>query len=362
MPLSTQERASALAQAAAPFPELSRVSQSALVSLLEWELGHPEVLDGFQKYGDLQTRAQPCTPLLHVVSGNTPHAALQTLLRGLLLGAHNLVKLPTGGLPAVSAFLARLPEALQRLVETSETLPETWLARAEAVLVFGNDETIAALHRQLRPEQVFLPHGHRFSLGVIWEGADLAPAAARAARDVRLFDQAGCVSPQAFYVAGQGQALVFAAALAQELEAQRSLLPASPLSSAEASAVFSLRQAFLFRSANDPTVRLFASEDDLDWTVLFDQESAFVASPGNRCVWVKPLPPRPQDFLRALGPTAPGLSTVSAFPLDEAARDYLEPLGAIRLAPLGQAQEPSLLWHQDGRAVLSPLVKWTDFG
>ena len=37
--------------------------------------------------------------IVHIISGNTPHAAYQSLLNGLILGAKNRLKLPTNALP-----------------------------------------------------------------------------------------------------------------------------------------------------------------------------------------------------------------------------------------------------------------------
>src|SRR5471030_2978187 len=98
-PMNTAERASALSLAAAHFPILGPCECEELLELIRLELGHGEILDGFRPYGSHFSKAAPRSPILHIVSGNTPHAALQTLLRGLLLGAHNFIKLPSAGLP-----------------------------------------------------------------------------------------------------------------------------------------------------------------------------------------------------------------------------------------------------------------------
>ncbi len=166
-PSPAAERARHLAAAAAPFRELlGSVTSDDLLALLRAELGHPGILDGFQPHGAHLTRAVAPPVILHVVSGNTPHAGLQSLLRGLLLGSHNLCKLPAGNLvPELATFRAVLPPELAASVELSETLPDAWLERADAAVVFGSDETVELLRRRSPPGRTFLAHGHRVSLG-----------------------------------------------------------------------------------------------------------------------------------------------------------------------------------------------------
>ncbi|HEY8991863.1 MAG TPA: acyl-CoA reductase, partial [Luteolibacter sp.] len=49
-----------------------------LSALLAQQLGSPAALDDWQARGDTRGRAFPRTPLFHIVSGNTPHAAFQS--------------------------------------------------------------------------------------------------------------------------------------------------------------------------------------------------------------------------------------------------------------------------------------------
>jgi len=53
------------------------------------------------------------------MSGNTPHAALQALIRRRLLGSRNLVNIPSAGLPEVGAFRDARPQSLRDTIEIS---------------------------------------------------------------------------------------------------------------------------------------------------------------------------------------------------------------------------------------------------
>ena len=355
--------AGALATAAVPFRDLlGTIRADELLALVRTELGHERILDGFQPHGpdDHLALARAREPILHVISGNTPHAGLQSLIRGLLVGAHNLCKLPGGYvLPELPAFRAALPPWLARRVEFSETLPDAWLARAGTVIVFGSDDTVDALHRRLRPDQAFVAHGHRVSLALILDdpGGESLPAAARA---VSLFDQRGCLSPHVLYV--RGEALRYAAGLAGEMARFNAHTPRVALSPAEAAPIMSLREEWRFRAANDPAGHaLWHSQGSTAWTVLYDGlDPAFTASPLQRAVYVKPLP---DDLPAALATVRPFVSTVGLWPArteDAAALAALD-LGASRFCPLDRMQLPPLTWHQDGSPPLSALVRWIDF-
>lgn len=365
MRLTTAERARHLAAAAAPFGELlGEITPDDLLALVRAELGHDAILDGFQGHGGYLARAVAPGTILHVVSGNTPHAGLQSLLRGLLLGAHNLCKLPSDGLvPELAAFRANLPPDLAATVELSDTLPAGWLDRADAVIVFGSDATVAELRARTRPDQTFIAHGHRVSLGMIFDdpGARSAVAAARA---VSLFDQQGCLSPQGFYVRESAalDARAYAGHLAAAMGRHHANHPRAPLPPGESAALAGWREEWRFRAANDPAHHaLWTSPGSTAWTVLYDgADPGFTPSPLHRTVIVKPLP---ADLRAALAPVRPYLSAVGLWPATQEHADWLvsQDVGASRLCPLDRMQSPPLTWHQDGVPPLASLVRWVDF-
>src|SRR4051794_1396613 len=92
-PMKTRDLAVHLAAAAARFPFLGAVTHHDLLALVYSELGHAEALDDFQPYGGHYAKAAGPKTILHILSGNTPAAGLQSLIRGLLVGAHNLCKI-----------------------------------------------------------------------------------------------------------------------------------------------------------------------------------------------------------------------------------------------------------------------------
>lgn len=358
--MTTGQRAQALADAAEPFRALlGPTSADDLLAWVEAELGSAEALDRWIPHGMVQTKALAPASILHVVSGNTPHAALQTLVGGLLLGSRNLVKLPRHGLAEVDGFLARLPPGLQALAEPSKDLHDSWLASADAVVVYGSDETISALRARTPPGKIFIGHGHKASLGIVWDDPGFQSCAG-AARDASLFDQQGCLSPQVFYVreSRPGFVRAYAERLASAMDQFNHTHPRGALTVEEKAEIANLRAAYRFRAAGDLRVALWEGGGNLDWTVIYEEDAWFAASPLNRVIFVKPLP---EDPVGAMGPAAAHVGAVGLFPCTEALAERFAVLRPSRICPVGRMQDPPWTWHNGGIASLASLVKWVDF-
>ncbi len=354
--MTTREIANQLAAAVRLFPFLGEMNEESLCEVVRWELGHEEILDGFQKYAGHLAMAVGPKIILHVMSGNTPHAALQSLIRGLLLKSHNLCKIPSAGLPEVGQFKKALPECLASRIEMASELPQEWMKRADALIVFGNDQTIRHFVHAVRDSQLLVTHGHKVSVGIIFDDPNFQSIAG-AARDASLFDQQGCLSPHVLYVE-PSLARDYAKKLATEMESFNTRTPRGAISHMEAIAIDDLRRSFQFRAANDSTGMIWTSRDSTDWTVIFDENPRFASSCLNRVIYVKPLP---SDIGAALADARPHLSTIAIHPATLENAQLMSGLGATRICPVGEMQSPPFTWHQDGGQSLAPLVRWIDF-
>ncbi|MGA0849147.1 MAG: acyl-CoA reductase, partial [Chthoniobacterales bacterium] len=345
--MNTAQRAQAIAAAAEPFGQLlGPTTADDLLGWLRAELSDGEAIDRWIDHGRAKTKALPPAAILHIVSGNTPHAALQSLIGGLLLGSRNLVKLPQSGLGEVDEFLSRLPDALRSTVETATNLPDAWLASADAVIVYGSDETISALRSRVAPGKIFIGHGHKASLGIVWDDPSFASCAG-AARDASLFDQQGCLSPQVFYVreSQPGFARRYAERLAAAMDQFNRTHPRGPLEVAEKAAIANLRAAYRFRAAGDLRVALWEGGGSMDWTVIYEEDAWFTASPLNRVIFVKPLP---ENLAEAMGPAVEHIGAVGLWPCSEELADRFAALCPSRFCPIGRMQDPPWTWHNGG--------------
>ncbi|MFD2159102.1 acyl-CoA reductase [Rubritalea tangerina] len=354
----TEERAHALAQACQPFQEfLGQLTANDLLDWIEHELGHHQALDDYQQVGDILTKARPPKHLLHIVSGNTPHAGLQSLLRGLLVGAQNTVKLPKSdtqspSIPELYTFHNHLPDTLKPLCNFTDTLDLPLLHSADTVIAIGSDQAIADIHNQLLPQQRFIPHGHKISFALIDKPS--TKHAQLAAVDASLYDQQGCLSPHVIYV--KENAAAFAPMLAKAMEHYHHTNPRTGLTLSESGAIRNLRETIRYQAAIEPeNFQLYESPQGTHWTVIYENAPTLVPSPQNRTIYVKPWPENPH----LLGTELEYLSTIALSPLS-ALLNEVEILNPARICQLGKAQHPHLFWHHDGFAPLASLVTWQD--
>lgn len=272
--------------------------------------------------------------LVHILSGNTPHAAYQSLLNGLILGAKNRIKLPSHAL-----LDFQLPPIMADFMEISRHLPKHWLSEADALVVFGSDQTLRHFQERCPLETPFIGHGHRY--GIAWIQDPSAEAAQLAARDIGLFDQNGCLSLQTIYLE---QPRAFGPLLAKALEAFEAEHPRAKLDRSSSGAISTLREEMRFLAANDPeNYELWESQGSTAWTIIFQNSHHPTLSPGNRTVYLRPTP---SDFS-----ALQNLSGIALHPY-EPRFDLPSP----RIFPLGEAQSPPALWAHDGVLPLASLV------
>ena len=273
--------------------------------------------------------------IVHIISGNTPHAAFQTLLNGVLLGAQNLLKLPSQTL-----LDFEVPIPLRPFVEVSRELPAHWIPKADAMVVFGSDNTIRHFQSLCPLEIPFVGHGHRIGIAIIDEPTP--KAAQLAARDIGLFNQSGCLSLHTIYLKDPS---AFGPLLAEAMTNFEEQDPRGPLSLSEAGAITNLREETRYLMAQDPKSHaLWHSPRSTAWTIIFENNSRLALSPGNRTIFLRPMPDNFSKFRH--------LSGIALHPYEERSN-----LPSPRIFPLGEAQFPPALWPHDGILPLASLVR-----
>lgn len=293
----------------------------------------------------------------HVIAGNTPLLAWVSVIRALLVRSTSLVKLPSNASARWAHLFHRsLAEVAPELVACvflaewpggTRDLDAALCRRSDLVMAHGGDRALDALRAVCPAQTPFVGYGHRVSLGLLLPGADADDAARGFARDVLLYDQGGCLSPQTIFVqGGLDDAARFAALLAEALAV---VSAEYPLPVRAASAAGAVREARALAWMEDGA-QVFPAED-LRWTVIAQPERAFRGSPTYGVVSVQPLSSL-SDLPEALSAVAGRLQGCAV--AGEADDGYLP--GVSYLCRPGAMQAPPLSWRQDGRDVLRVLL------
>jgi hypothetical protein len=341
------------------------------------DFANPGLLDAFQpRVKGGMARAFGPELLVHVWAGNVPGLPLWSLVCGLLVKAPAVGKVASAEPLFATLFARLLAEVEPRLADAlaivsfkgGDTVSEGALfAEADTVLAYGGNETLAALRQQLPVSTRFLPHGHKLSVGLVSAAALDAqhlPGVARAAAlDVVRYEQQGCYSPHAYYVARGGRVSPreFALALAGELSALQHKFARRTLSLEEAASVAGWRQGQELRG-QDGSVELIG-DAGAPWAVAYaDQAGPLLPCALNRTVQVQavaslaetlPLLAVQRDFLQTVG--------IAASPEElHALAEGLGLAGATRICALGQMTAPEAGWHHDGRFSLLDLVRMVE--
>jgi len=352
-------------------------------ALLEQDLGHGLRLDEMissvpeQRTGRAALTTAP-EFLAHVVSGNLPIPALQSIVLGVLLRSAQLVKCATGASLLPRLFAHSLYDADHKLgacLAIAEwrggnfELEKILFEAADCVTATGSDETIASIRSVIPKRTRLIAYAHRLSFAYISSGAltrlTASELAGRAAEDVTAWNQLGCLSPHVIYVEPDGQVspVQFAQLLAEELARREETEPRGELPVETAAAIASRRSFYELRAAHSPDTRQWRSKDSTAWTVVFEADPRFQVSCLNRFIYVKSITSL-TEALEGADSVRGGVSTVGLAAPEDRARALAIALarwGVTRVCPLGQMQHPPLAWRHDGRPALAELVTWTDW-
>ena len=194
-------------------------------------------------------------------------------------------------------------------------------------------------------------------------GGRLSSVAESLALDIALWDQLGCLSPIAVYVAGEDAEAPdrVTRALASALERAETRWPRGRVEAADAARfAHELAEAELRAAAGHGV--LVHSGPDHAWAVVREQNADLRDAPLHRFVRVVPVLDA-QALLSATAPLGPHLAAVAMAGFGAEAAELargLAQLGASRICEPGALQAPPLDWRNEGRGVLLPLARFAD--
>ncbi|MDB6125802.1 MAG: Acyl-CoA reductase [Pedosphaera sp.] len=360
-----------------------QVTAENLNALLVQELGHTQRLDApsattTEQKGLRAALANGPEFIAHITGGRIPNPVFISIILGVLVRSAQFVKCASGTSFLPRLFAHSLYDADPKLgacLEIAEWrggtahLEKVLFHEADCVTATGSDETLAEIRKHVPIKARFLGYGHRVSFGYVTHDAlaGFSPKkiVARAATDVVAWNQLGCLSPHVIYVENGGGVTAdqFAEMLGEELARREQLEPRGELPPESAAVIASKRAFYEIRAAHSPETRHWASENSTAWTVIYEADPRFQLSCLNRFIYVKGVTSL-TEALQNADSIRGKVSTVGLAGTEEKLPEMVAQLsrwGATRVCPLGQMQNPPLLWRHDGRPALGDLVTWTDW-
>jgi hypothetical protein len=227
------------------------------------------------------------------------------------------------------------------------------------VVASGDDGSIAALAGRTRAR--FIGHGHRISFAVVTQAQVHADdTAAGLARDVAIWDQRGCLSPQLCFVEGGfADARAFAIRISGHLSRLVEELPPAAMTLGDRLAVRRCRDEAEWVTFDGEHAEVTTWGDEPTGTVVLEPRPRFCPSPLGRTLRVMPIPTC--EALGALLAPYRGVleGAALAAPPDRwaALADHLRQSGVHLVSQPGATQRPPLDWRQGGRP---RLAVWLD--
>ncbi len=296
------------------------------------------------------------------LAGSVPSAAFSAILLPLLAGSAVYAKPTAADRTSPRLFVDSL-RAVDEKLAAAVALggDERALEQADAVVLYGSDETLRELRTRVPIDRPFVAHGHKFSVAAVGRGAEIPAGAEALAFDAALWDGRGCLSPAYVLVEDEpaGRADAFAEALAAALERVAGVLPRGALSDAERTWLHDARASFSARE----DARVWLSRAPLAWSLVLSDFRAAPPFAGQ----LRALP-----LIRVRGATeladwcasfAPHLSTLAHAGFGARAESLaLLALraGASRTCPLGRMQLPPIDWRNGGLDPLRSLARALD--
>jgi hypothetical protein len=379
------EQALAYSKRSSPLPvEIMERSYAGLGALFDRnsmefqvrnELGSLEVLDGWQEVAGAPSgrrhRIRAFPPrLVHVIAGNSPGVAAQTLVRGALTKGVHLVKIPSNDLFTMSALLRTMAAVapghpLVRSFSTAywrggDAQVEGMLFRPQffdKLVAWGGGSTILNAQKYIGPGFELVAFDPKTSISLVGQeafasAASLADAAERGAADATFVEQQACVASRFQFVEGsQAQVDCYCALLRTRMGVQRAMASAAgrPLPAGLRSEIDGLRgmeQYYRVWGGYDGSGLVIRSEEPVDF------------HPEWRVVNVVPVATLDDAVCHVNVAT----QTVGVYPpaRKAALRDALASAGTQRVVELGAAGRIEAGLSHDGFFPLHRMVRWVN--
>lgn len=330
--------------------------------------GRRECLDRFVEVPGGMLRAQPAGVVGHWVAGNVPTLSIFSWVLSLLVKNTAIVRLSEQTLETVELLLSVFQEAGtdelsgEQILNTvrflhfprdNDDCHKRMSLESDAKIIWGSAQAVHSVTSLPRQEHCNeLVFGPKYSLGVIdreMQENKLTETARAFVRDIIIFDQRACSSPQTIFVEPSS---VDPDELVQAFAAQfQRSAPKNTIDTYTASRIYNTRA--MWGLSED---RTFCGSEGADWTVCYDTDVELKEAVQSRTVFLS----RVDDIMDVIPLLNPKIQTIglAVSDKDKAIRfaDAATRLGVSRCVKPGLMNVYDLPW--DGKMALSELVRW----
>jgi|WetSurMetagenome_2_1015567.scaffolds.fasta_scaffold32253_3 hypothetical protein len=349
--------------------------RSNLERMLRMEYGDSGVLDGFVRSENIMLRAQPRGVACHWVANNVTTLGAFSMFLSILSKNASLVKASTVNKDHLLAILKKLNSI--SLEQNGKTIAGSTIVKAVAVVTFeGKDRSLSTIFSQAADCKVIwggaesvsaisaLPmkgscevivFGPKYSLAVMGKDFSTAPNLAKRlgpfVKDVMLFDQMACSSPQVLFVEKGERPLGDIAKELKEAFSESRTITLANMPEDLCANVINVRGTYLL----DTGKGILASKD-LAWTIMMDDIDGFPDPVHGRCLFLREV----DDLSTICDHITSNVQAIELLFDDPAKKlrfsEIATMAGADRIVSPGGSHDFGLPW--DGMKVLSRMVRW----
>ena len=344
--------------------------RAVLRQRLTAEFGTAHMLDHFVARGTgvARVKAVPHGVLLHVSAGNVFLGCIDSLISGFLTKNASILKLSSRNQVFPKLFAESILEADAARVLADKFAIVHWAGgltevedafkrSVDAIIAWGGDDMVRAYKKNLPNGTPLIEHGPKISLQVVFktafDAANLSTLAKRLARDITLWDQAACASPQNLFVQDGIDVDALMAALGSALDQ-------APLSRGrldEDEQVELLKERYRGRLTSlAETGRLLEGKS---WLLHYDPTPGLRPSALNRSLILKSFT-TVQHVVEQVAPYAKLLQSCAYLAFGGEKDSLLGALAACgvqRFAPVGSIMDGAIGAPHDGRFALMELTR-----
>ena len=302
------------------------------------------IIDEWVPCHNAYIHAEPLGKLLHIVSGNVPVAGIYSIFRGALTKNANTIKISSKDLLTSLLFIKSFYDIDPNHPITKSTSAIYWgrneenlinhfCAHSNGICIWGGKDTIGTYKPKAPAECEVIEYGPKTGMQlIIWDENSAPDLPLRVARDICVFDQEACLSPQIIYL--QGDAESFISELSKGLEKYNVYWPKGDNSIDHYIHMNYTIQANAF--FGNPSYK----DEKLKWLIVNMKKDAHLSleHPLGRTVYIYPL----DDIKDGLRFVDSGVQTIGVEPKSLAyeLKDELSKRGVRRIANVGCVDFP----------------------